>query len=214
MRNGFSQVAIWPGATDEQCLSVLRQAAADSLLRRADKGLDTVIGEGGMKISGGEKQRLSIARALLREPDVEMTALALSDWTAGHAGSGVADGSADVLIDRRALAAYRARLAELDEELDEAHEWADDGRLARARAERDALLDEIGSATGLAGRSRRTSSTSERARVAVRKAVAAAIERIAEHDPATGRLLHDCIETGTVCRYRPDPARPVDWTLD
>ena len=57
-----------PGATDEQCLSVLRQAAADSLLRRADKGLDTVIGEGGMKISGGEKQRLSIARALLREP--------------------------------------------------------------------------------------------------------------------------------------------------
>jgi ATP-binding cassette subfamily B protein len=47
---------------------VLRKAAADTLLRRADRGLDTVIGEGGMKISGGEKQRLSIARALLRHP--------------------------------------------------------------------------------------------------------------------------------------------------
>ena len=57
-----------PDATDEQCLDVLRRAAATSLLNRADKGLDTVIGEGGMKISGGEKQRLSIARALLRDP--------------------------------------------------------------------------------------------------------------------------------------------------
>ena len=57
-----------PGATDEECLTVLRRAAAEGLLRRADKGLDTVIGEGGMKISGGEKQRLSIARALLRHP--------------------------------------------------------------------------------------------------------------------------------------------------
>lgn len=153
-------------------------------------------------------------RALLREPDVEITAIALSDWTAGHAGASLADGSADELIDRRALTAYRARLAEIDEELDEAHEWADDGRLARIRAEREALLDEIRSATGLGGRRRRTSSTGERARVAVRKAVAAAIERIADHDPPTGRLLRDCIETGTVCRYCLDPARPIDWLLD
>jgi ATP-binding cassette subfamily B protein len=57
-----------PDATDEECLAVLRQAAMDSLLNRADKGLDTVIGEGGVKVSGGEKQRLSIARALLRRP--------------------------------------------------------------------------------------------------------------------------------------------------
>jgi ATP-binding cassette, subfamily B, bacterial len=57
-----------PDATDAECLAVLHRAAADNLLLRADKGLDTVIGEGGMKISGGEKQRLSIARALLRHP--------------------------------------------------------------------------------------------------------------------------------------------------
>ena len=44
------------------------KAACDSLLARADRGLDTVIGEGGVKVSGGEKQRLSIARALLRRP--------------------------------------------------------------------------------------------------------------------------------------------------
>jgi ATP-binding cassette subfamily B protein len=57
-----------PGATDEECLDVLKKAACDSLLARADRGLDTVIGEGGVKVSGGEKQRLSIARALLRRP--------------------------------------------------------------------------------------------------------------------------------------------------
>jgi ATP-binding cassette, subfamily B, bacterial len=59
---------VHPDATDAECIEVLHRAAADNLLRRADKGLDTVIGEGGMKISGGEKQRLSIARALLRHP--------------------------------------------------------------------------------------------------------------------------------------------------
>jgi len=59
-----------PGATDEECMEVLNKAACQSLLARADKGLDTVIGEGGVKVSGGEKQRLSIARALLRRPNI------------------------------------------------------------------------------------------------------------------------------------------------
>ena len=57
-----------PDATDDECLEVLRRAAAQNLLERADRGLDTLIGEGGVKVSGGEKQRLSIARALLRKP--------------------------------------------------------------------------------------------------------------------------------------------------
>lgn len=57
-----------PNATDEECLEVLRKAACHTLLERASQGLDTVIGEGGVKVSGGEKQRLSIARALLRRP--------------------------------------------------------------------------------------------------------------------------------------------------
>ncbi|MDR6942685.1 ABC transporter ATP-binding protein [Mucilaginibacter pocheonensis] len=59
-----------PDATDEECMDVLQRAACQTLLARADKGLSTVIGEGGVKVSGGEKQRLSIARALLRRPDI------------------------------------------------------------------------------------------------------------------------------------------------
>jgi ATP-binding cassette subfamily B protein len=57
-----------PNATDAMCMEALEKAACQTLLSRAEKGLDTVIGEGGVKVSGGEKQRLSIARALLRKP--------------------------------------------------------------------------------------------------------------------------------------------------
>jgi ATP-binding cassette subfamily B protein len=59
-----------PNATDKECMEVLDRAACQTLLARADKGLDTMIGEGGVKVSGGEKQRLSIARALLRKPSL------------------------------------------------------------------------------------------------------------------------------------------------
>ncbi|MEO8583488.1 MAG: ABC transporter ATP-binding protein [Flavitalea sp.] len=57
-----------PSATDEDLRNVLVQASVQNLLIRAEKGFDTMIGEGGLKLSGGEKQRLSIARALLRKP--------------------------------------------------------------------------------------------------------------------------------------------------
>ena len=57
-----------PDATDEEIHDVLQKSACQNLLKRADKGIYTTIGEGGVKVSGGEKQRLSIARALLRKP--------------------------------------------------------------------------------------------------------------------------------------------------
>jgi hypothetical protein len=50
--------------------------------------------------------------------------------------------------------------------------------------------------------------------VAVRKAISAAVERIDTLDPALARLLRDTVRTGAVCRYEPDPGRPVTWMLD
>ena len=110
--------------------------------------------------------------------------------------------------------AYRTRLRDIDGELAEADSWADEGRLARLRLEREALLDQVGAAAGLSGRRRMFSSADERARVAVRKAIAASLTRIEHQDPALARLLRDAVRTGANCRYDPDPARPVTWMLD
>lgn len=63
-------IFVQPEATDAECVDALEQAAATGLLSRATRGLDTPIGEGGMKLSGGERQRLAIARALLRKPQL------------------------------------------------------------------------------------------------------------------------------------------------
>lgn len=59
-----------PEATDEELQAALRKASATNLIRRASHGMDTLLGESGMKLSGGEKQRISIARALLRDPRI------------------------------------------------------------------------------------------------------------------------------------------------
>ncbi len=59
---------VYPSATEADLLEALHKASCDNLIARAEKGIDTMIGEGGLKLSGGEKQRLSIARALIRHP--------------------------------------------------------------------------------------------------------------------------------------------------
>jgi hypothetical protein len=155
---------------------------------------------------------LHYLRALLQRPCVEITALEMSAMASGH-GPAVAEPDAGERLDRRALTAYRNRLREIDEELDEAQSWNDQARAERVEAEREALLRELAGATGLGGRARTMGGTAERARVAVRKAIAAALERIDAGDPAMARLLRRTVHTGSACRYEPDPDTPVDWLL-
>ena len=153
---------------------------------------------------------LHYLRALLQRPGAEITALEMSAMVAGH-GTAVAEPDAGERLDRRALTAYRNRLRQIDEELDEAQSWNDPARVERIETEREALLRELAGAAGLGGRARSMGGTAERARVAVRKAIAAALDRIDTEDPATARLLRRTIHTGSVCRYEPDPDTPVDW---
>jgi hypothetical protein len=156
---------------------------------------------------------LHYLRIMLQRPGADIPAIDLSDAVAGHPGAGVVGGDMGEVLDKRALSAYRRRLAEIDADLDEARSWVDTGRAAKLAAERDALLDQVRAATGLGGRPRVPGSVHERARIAVRKAIVNAIDRVAAADPPLGRLLSDTVTTGAICRYDPDPDRPVRWVL-
>ncbi|WP_448628311.1 hypothetical protein [Geodermatophilus sp. URMC 64] len=172
------------------------------------------VGADGAAAALPDSKGLRYLRLLLARPGVDVSALELSDAVAGHPGVSVREGDLGTALDGQALAAYRARLAEVDEELDEARAWADPVRADRLAEERAVLLAEVARATGLGGRPRRGGDAGERARVAVRKAIAAALARIADVDPGLARLLQDVVRTGGWCRYEPDPGRPVRWVLD
>jgi len=156
---------------------------------------------------------LHYLRIMLQRPGADIPAIDLSDAVAGHPGAGAIGGDMGEVLDKRALSAYRRRLSEIDADLDEARSWVDTGRAAKLAAERDALLDQVRAATGLGGRPRVPGSVHERARIAVRKAIVNAIDRVAAADPPLGRLLSDTVTTGAICRYDPDPDRPVRWVL-
>ena len=144
---------------------------------------------------------LRYLHALLQRPSVDVAALELVAMVSG-AGVTVEQPAVDE-VDAEALRAYRQRLRDIDSELDEATSWADDARADRLQDERAALLAEVGRATGLSGRTRLSGGTVERARVAVRKAIDAALKRIEADDPAAARLLRTAVRTGAYCRYEP-----------
>ena len=117
----------------------------------------------------------------------------------------------DDVLDRRAIAEFRRRLADLDDELAEAEGHHDEGRAAKLATERQFLLDELASAAGLGGRSRRMGDDVDRARKAVRARVRDAIARVESAHPELGRHLARAVQTGTFCSY--DPEVPVRWTV-
>ena len=122
-------------------------------------------------------------------------------------------GDAGEMLDARAKAAYRRRLAEIEDDLEEARAFGDASRIAQASAERDFLARELSRAVGLGGRDRRAGSAAERARAGVTRAVRQAMARIQGHHPALGTHLDRAIRTGTYCAYLPDPRVPVEWKV-
>jgi hypothetical protein len=120
-------------------------------------------------------------------------------------------GDAGVLLDATAKATYRARLAELGAELEEAEGFNDPARAAKARQEMDVLVSELARAVGLGGRDRRAAAHAERARLNVTRAIRAAMANLARANPALGRHLAATIRTGRYCAYTPDPRAPITW---
>ena len=120
-------------------------------------------------------------------------------------------GDAGEMLDARAKAAYRRRLAEIDDDIEQARAMGDEERAAQAELERDFLIRELARAVGLGGRDRRAASASERARAGVTRAVRQAIARIGTHHPELGAHLGRTVRTGTYCAYLPDPRSPAGW---
>jgi hypothetical protein len=124
--------------------------------------------------------------------------------------------SADVglpVLDEVAKAAYRRRLADIDEDIEDARAANDLGRVDLAERDREYLVAELQRAVGLGGRDRKVLDDAERARVSVTRSIRYSLDRLAEFAPVVAAHLHQHVHTGTFCSYEPDSLHPVEWLL-
>ena len=172
----------------------------------ARDGEDWVLEAGDERARLRDGRGLHYLRALLAAPGQDIRAL---DLAAG--GAGLADSATGPVLDAAARDAYRRRLGALDADLDAADRAGDDAAATRIEAERQALVDQLSRAAGLAGRDRLVSPEAERARVNVTRTLRATIERIAPAAPRAAAHLRGSIRTGAACRYQPAPDGPARW---
>jgi hypothetical protein len=146
-----------------------------------------------------DSRGLSILATLVHHPGREFHA---TDLVAPSGEGGHVEDAGEVL-DARAIAAYKQRLGELRDREAEATRHNDTHRATRAREEIEALASELAQGVGLGGRSRKASSTAEKARINVRKRILDAVNRIREHSPALAKHLERSVRTGVFCSYDP-----------
>lgn len=178
--------------------------------------------EGSLSVLGDMKGLRYLSR-LLDAPGREMHVMDLvsleregSPVPAMHAEAGLVitdGGDAGPVLDSQAKDQYRRRLSDIEADIEEAEAFGDTVRAERARAEREYILHELSAAVGLGGRDRKAVAASERARVAVTRAIRNALKRIREHDTDLHTHLDLAIKTGTFCCYSPDPRARVDWKI-
>ncbi len=144
-----------------------------------------------------------IAR-LLGQPGVPLHCLELS-------GAPSASGKPEDILDLKARQDYRHRIEELQREIERAEADNDPARLDPARRELDVLIDELSRATGLGGRAKKMSNSSERARSSVTWRIRSAIKKIRAAHPRLGQHLANSIRTGHFCVYSPEST--TGWEL-
>jgi tetratricopeptide (TPR) repeat protein len=120
-------------------------------------------------------------------------------------------GDAGEMLDEQSKSAYRRRLSDLREQLEEAKELGDVERAEQAEQEIEALTRELSRAVGLGGRNRRAMSASERARQSISKTIKSVLERIEQSDTKLADIFARCIKTGNFCSYQPDPEFQIAW---
>ncbi|MDQ3738330.1 MAG: hypothetical protein M3337_04090 [Actinomycetota bacterium] len=159
---------------------------------------------------------LSYLAELVGHPGTERHALDLVDLVEGVSDVGIDRrrlGDAGLLLDASSRAAYRHRVAELRDDVEEALAVEDDDRAATLQAELDSLVGELARAFGLGGRNRMASSVAEKARLNVTRALRAALAKLAAALPAPGAVLDRRVRTGLFCCYEPHPDDETIWSV-
>ena len=155
---------------------------------------------------------------LVGHPGAERHALDLVDLVEGvsAADTGIDRrrlGDAGPVLDAKSRDAYRRRVTELRDEVEDALAVEDDERAAAAQAELDTLVAELARAFGLGGRERKASSVSEKARLNVTRALRAAIATLTDALPDAGAVLDRRVKTGLFCAYEPHPDDEILWSV-
>jgi tetratricopeptide (TPR) repeat protein len=167
----------------------------------------------GQTIRMRDRKGMQYVARMLEEPQREFHVLDLVGVDTPLAASEVG-GDAGPLLDAKAKEAYRRRLAEIEEDIEEAERLGDLGRAMHAKTEREVLTRELARAFGISGRDRPAAgSAAERARVSVTRAIRQVLTRVTEHHALLGAHLDRAIKTGAYCAYAPDPRATVAWTV-
>ncbi|MFC5747640.1 ATP-binding protein [Actinomadura rugatobispora] len=189
-----------------------RKGAADGSYEFTRDGSVWRLTYGGGTVHMPDAKGLRDLHCLLSQPGRDLAAVRLlNPQDATQAVETAASLGADAVLDDEAKARYRQRLARLDEAIEQATELGQDRRAAEYDREREALLDELRRATGLAGRARRLGDTGERARKTVTARIHNALRRIGDRHPDLAAHLRASVSTGATCRYAPD--REIRWRL-
>jgi AAA ATPase domain len=174
-------------------------------------GLVWVLGFAGRQVHLPDAKGLGDLHRLLSQPGVDIPAVRLVDPVGGAVVVAARGMGGDPVLDDEAKSRYKRRLSQLDEEIDRAVARGDDRRAAAADTERQALLDELRLAAGLAGRTRRLGDEAERARKTVTARIRDMLRRLDRGHPELAAHLRDAVSTGVTCRYQ--PAEPTPWHL-
>ena len=188
----------WAAETQDAAKGPARMAAPSRSGVFQCQGEVWILEFGGRTVQLKDTKGLRDLAVLLARPGREIAVHELTT-SPRRPGSSALD-----LTDRTAIEAYRRRLIDLECEIDDAEAMHDPARTERAATERDALIEELSTVTGLTGRPRRAGSDTERMRKAVNNRIRLALRRIEQVHPELGRHLRVSIRMGTFCRYEPD----------
>ena len=203
--------------------SVAREAAALGMRHLADgaeslphnefrfTGETWSLSMAGRTVHVPDSKGLRDLHVLLRAPGKEIPATKLLNPAGGEPVTTAATLGGDAVLDEEAKASYRARLSTLDELIEESTALGDDRKAAAYDREREALLKELRTATGLGGRTRRLGDEAERARKTVTARIRDTLRKLDTSHPALATHLRAAVATGTTCGYHPE--EPVTWQL-